>query len=124
NAPPTANAGSNQEITLPLSTVSLTGSGSDPERSALTYLWSQVSGPNTATSTPNPPNTQSVTYSNLIAGTYVFRFTVTDDKNAKGQKDVSVKVNPQPVNLPPVVNAGSNQEITLPDDVVALNGSG
>jgi gliding motility-associated-like protein len=122
NIPPVADAGPNREITLPTSSVSITGSGTDSDGTIASYLWSQVSGPNTATTTNLTLPT--ITFSNLIAGTYIFRITVTDNKGAKGQKDVSVKVNPQPVNIPPVANAGPDMPITLPVNSVTLSGSG
>jgi gliding motility-associated-like protein len=121
NSPPVANAGSDKEITLPINSITLTGSGTDSDGTITSYLWSQVNGPNSASSVSltNP----SVTFNNLIAGTYIFRLTVTDNKGANGQKDVNVKVNPQPANLPPVVEAGSNQQITLPISTVNLSGT-
>jgi len=122
NSPPVANVGTDQEITLPTSSVSVTGSGSDSDGSIASYAWTQVSGPNTATITPT--NQPAVTFSNLIAGSYVFRLTVTDNLGAKGQKDLNVKVNPQPVNIPPTASAGVDREITLPVNSVALTGSG
>jgi gliding motility-associated-like protein len=123
NNPPVANAGPNLEITLPTNTVSITGSGADSDGTIAAYQWSQVGTlPSIATTTN--VNQASITFSNLIAGTYIFRLTVTDNKGAKGQKDVSVKVNPQPANIPPTANAGSDMPITLPVNSVLLNGSG
>lgn len=122
NTPPVANAGPNREITLPTNSVTITGSGSDSDGTIASYLWSQVSGPTTAGTTNVSQAT--ITFSGLQAGTYIFRLTVTDNRNAKGQKDVSVKVNPQPVNIPPVANAGADMPITLPVNSVTLNGSG
>jgi gliding motility-associated-like protein len=125
NTPPVANAGPNLEITLPTNSVSITGSGTDSDGSITSYQWSQLPGnPNVATATPAAMNTAPVVFSNLIAGTYIFRLTVTDNKGAKGQQDVSVKVNPQPVNIPPVANAGSDMPITLPVNSATLNGTG
>jgi gliding motility-associated-like protein len=121
NTPPVANAGGNKEITLPTNSITLSGSGTDSDGTIVSYAWSQISGPSNATSNAN--NNASVTYSNLIDGTYVFRLTVTDNQGAKGQQNVSVKVNPQPVNLPPVVEAGNNQQITLPTNQITLSGT-
>jgi hypothetical protein len=67
-----ASAGSDQTITLPTSSTTLSGSGSTG--TITSYLWSQVSGPNTATiSTPSSATTN---VSGLIAGTYVFKLSV------------------------------------------------
>ncbi|MEO7990609.1 MAG: PKD domain-containing protein [Chryseolinea sp.] len=122
NAPPIASVGPDLEITLPTNSVSITGSGTDSDGTIASYKWSRVSGPNTPTSTS--VTQPSITYSGLIAGSYVFRLAVTDNLGAIGQKDVKVKVNPQPANIPPVANAGSDQQITLPVNLVTLSGTG
>ncbi len=122
NIPPVANVGADLEITLPINSVSISGSGADSDGTIASYNWSRISGPNSPTSTPT--NQPAITFSGLIAGSYVLRLSVTDNKGAVGQKDVNVKVNPQPVNVPPVANAGSDQPIVLPINLVTLNGSG
>ncbi len=122
NIPPVANVSADQEITLPINSVSLTGSGTDLDGTIASYKWSRVSGPNTPTSTLVDKPT--ITYSGLVAGSYVFRLSVKDNKGAVGQKDVKVKVNPQPVNIPPVADAGQDQEIVLPVNSVTLTGKG
>jgi len=122
NIPPVADAGPNLEITLPVNSVTITGSGTDADGTVATFFWSQVSGPGTAATTPL--NQPGITFSNLIAGSYVFRLSVTDNLGAVGQKDVTVKVNPQPVNIPPVANAGADKQIILPVNSVALTGTG
>lgn len=95
NQPPTANAGSDKNITLPTNSVALTGSGTDPENNISGYRWTQISGPNTATL--SGATTTNVTASGLIAGSYVFRFTVTDNAGATASDEVNVTVNPAPV---------------------------
>jgi hypothetical protein len=125
NVAPTANAGSNQSITLPTSSVTLNGSGSaDADGTIIAYEWEQVSGPNTGTITT--PLTASTTVTGLIAGTYIFRLAVTDNDSVEGTDDVQVTVNPAepppPGNDPPVANAGSNQSVT--GTTVTLSGSG
>jgi hypothetical protein len=67
----TANAGIDQTIILPTSTVSLDGSGST---GATTYGWTMLSGPNTPTITTPAGATTMVT--GLVAGTYVFELSV------------------------------------------------
>ena len=44
NQSPTAKAGSDQTITLPTSTVSLSGSGTDPDGTISAYSWTKISG--------------------------------------------------------------------------------
>jgi len=106
NVSPTANAGADVTITLPASSVTLNGSGSDMDGTITAYSWSKVSGPASgtfsSTSVPNP------TVSNLTQGTYVFRLTVTDNGGATGTDDVTVTVNPSPsgyITLPAKIEA-------------------
>ncbi len=45
NQAPIANAGSNHNITLPTNSVTLVGSGNDPDGSIASYQWTKISGP-------------------------------------------------------------------------------
>ncbi|AHM62227.1 Kelch repeat-containing protein [Flammeovirgaceae bacterium 311] len=95
NQLPIANAGDNQIITLPLNSLNLDGSGTDSDGSITAYSWSQTSGPNTANF--SSVSSASTTVSNLIAGSYTFQLTVTDDDGGVSLPDlVSVTVNPEP----------------------------
>lgn len=91
NQPPTANAGSDQTITLPASSVTLTGTGTDPDGSIASYKWSQVSGP--STSVIVSPTAASTVVNNLVQGVYKFQLTVTDNMGATGSDTVQVTVN-------------------------------
>ncbi len=123
NELPLANAGSNQNVTLPNDLVTLNGSGSDPDGGNVAFQWTQQSGPDTAILTGD--GTKDLTASGLTEGNYVFRLTVTDDENETAFNDVTVTVNPaEIVTEQPVVNAGANQSITLPENSVSLPGSG
>lgn len=122
NVPPVSNAGANQTITLPTSSVSLNGSGStDSDGTITTYAWTRVSGPNTPTITS--PSTANTSVTGLIQGVYVFRLTVTDNDGATDADDITVTVNAAP-NVPPNANAGSDTSIQLPTNSVGLNGTG
>jgi len=121
NQPPVASAGSNQTISLPQNTLNLNGSGSDPDGSIASYLWSKVSGPAVTLANQTTP---VVTLSALVEGTYVFRLTVTDNLAATGQADVTVIVLPAVVNQPPVSSAGADIVITLPVNATTIFGSG
>jgi hypothetical protein len=125
---PIAVTSANQTITLPTNSAFLLGSGSYDVGGWITnYAWSQVSGPNTATITPMGSN---LDVKNMVAGTYTFKLTVTDNSNLTGSANVTVTVNgttpPPPTdgNTPPVALAGSNQYITLPTSSVYLMGGG
>lgn len=120
NQPPIAKAGPDQVITLPTNSLTLSGSGSDPDGNISSYNWLKISGPSTYNITnPSLPGT-SVT--NLVQGTYQFQLKVTDNSGAPGTDTMQVTVNAAP-NQPPAANAGSDQSITLPSNTVTLSGS-
>jgi hypothetical protein len=64
----------------------------DPEGKPVTYAWSYVSGPASYTITNG--NSYNATVSNLVAGTYTFRLTVTDDLEQTAMQDVTFTMNP------------------------------
>jgi gliding motility-associated-like protein len=121
NQLPVANAGADQNITLPVNTLTLGGSGSDADGAVTQYAWTKISGP---VATMNGTTTNTLSLSNLLEGTYVFRLKVTDDDGGTGTDDISVTVQPATVNQSPVANAGADQSITLPTDGVTIFGSG
>lgn len=118
NVPPTVNAGANRNVTSPTSTATITASASDSDGTIASYLWTQVSGPNTATLTG--ATTATISLSNLIDGTYVFNIRVTDNRGGAANDQVSVIVAPQAANVNPTVNAGNNRNITLPTNSVTI----
>ncbi|MEP7255326.1 MAG: hypothetical protein ABI666_06090, partial [Ferruginibacter sp.] len=122
NTPPTANAGPDQTITLPTNSVTLAGSGTDPDGTVTAYLWTKISGP--AAGTITNANTAGTTVTGLVQGVYKFELRVTDNAGAFGRDTMQVTVNPAAGNIPPTANAGPNQTITLPANSVTLAGSG
>lgn len=121
NISPTANAGSNIIINLPISIVTLNGSGNDPDGTISSYQWTKISGPTAIIVTPTLA--QSLVTS-LGQGVYEFELRVTDNNGASGRDTVQVTVGAAPPNQPPVANAGANQTISLPTNSVTLSGSG
>jgi gliding motility-associated-like protein len=121
NQTPTANAGIDKTITLPTNSVVLNGSGTDPDGTIATYLWTKKSGP---IATLTNANTKDLSAGDLVAGAYVFTLRVTDNGGAFDDDDVSVTVLPAAVNLSPVANAGGNKYLTLPTSTVTLTGVG
>ena len=121
NKAPIANAGADQNITLPLSTVTLNGSSSnDPDGNIASYKWSEVSGPTQFTISNLAIVSPILT--NLVHGAYVFRLTVTDNKGATATDDITINVALATGNQSPVANAGPDQTIILPANSVTLNG--
>ena len=122
NQAPVANAGANKAITLPTNSTSLSGAASaDADGTIATYLWQQLSGP--SASTLSATNTAGITVSNLQAGVYTYRLTVTDNDGATATDDVTVTVNTA-ANQAPIANAGTNLVISLPTSAANLSGSG
>ena len=95
NIPPVANAGVDSVITLPVSSITLTGSGTDADGTISSYAWSVLSGPSGSTFSAASAARTSV--NGLVAGTYVFRLTLTDNTGDTASNDVQVVVNPAPV---------------------------
>ena len=118
---PTANAGANQSIQLPVSQASLSGSAStDVGGTISTYAWTQVSGPSTATITT--PAAVGTTVTGLVAGVYTFQLIITDNNNQTSSATVQVTVTAAPTSTP-TANAGANQSIVLPISQASLDGS-
>jgi hypothetical protein len=114
NQPPVVNAGPDQTITLP-SSASLAGSATDDglpnPPGKLTFQWSKVSGPGTATFADASATNTTVSFSQ--GGIYVLRLYSSDGLVLRFD-DITVTVNPaSPVNQPPVVDAGPDQTILI-----------
>jgi len=122
NQPPVSKAGADQNITLPTNSVTINGSASsDPDGSIAGYLWTKISGP--VQFTLGNTTTASTIVSNLTAGVYSFQLKVTDNLGAIALDTIKVIVNAAAVNQPPVANAGADITLTLPTNLVNLNGS-
>ena len=118
NKPPVANAGDDFSTSSNFAYLSA-GASYDPDGKITTYLWSQVSGPNTATILSG--NTVFPTAQGLIGGTYKFRVLVTDNYGATDADTVAVQVLGS--NKAPIANAGPDQNLTLPASTAKLDGS-
>jgi lysophospholipase L1-like esterase len=118
NLPPSADAGRDQTVDE-LTLVSLSGSGTDSDGTIISYAWSQVGVPavtinntDTAHATFTAPE---VTEETIL----MFCLTVTDNKGAEARDQVDITVNP--VNEPPIANAGLDQFVVGGTEVT-LNG--
>ena len=121
--PPTANAGPDQTVSEgALATLDGTGS-SDPEGEALTYAWTApaeitLSDPTSATPTFTAPDVDVPTQ-------WTFTLEVCDEANPASlcaTDTVVVTVQGEPIEHPPVANAGPDQTV-LPGTTVNLDGT-
>lgn len=119
NTAPVSHAGSDQTITLPTSSVNLSGVTSTDAEGAITYAWSKISGP--ASYSFGTASASTTTFAGLVAGDYTVQLTVTDAGGLTNSDQVQVHVLPAP-NTAPVARAGNDTTITLPDNTVNLSG--
>lgn len=90
NAAPVANAGADKMLTLPSSSIKLTGSAKDSDGTIASYKWTQYGGPSSATI--SYATSSAATFSGLRAGKYYFRLTVKDNDGATDYDNVLVNV--------------------------------
>ncbi len=121
NQNPTANAGPDQTVASGAS-VTLAGSGTDPDGSIASFAWTQTSGTAVTlsnASAANPSFTAPTTSSNLALG---FRLTVTDNRGGTATDSVVINVTAA-ANQNPSANAGPDQTVASAASVT-LAGSG
>lgn len=89
NEIPVADAGPNQIIVAPTSSVVLAGNGTDIDGTIVSYSWTQYGG-----LPAEIQNSQSATATvgGLVTGRYYFRLTVTDDDGATHYDNMLVRV--------------------------------
>jgi PKD domain len=121
NQSPTVSAGTDKTITLPVNSVTLTGTAADADGTIASYLWTKVSGTGGTITTATSSTT---TVTGLTAGTYVFSLRATDNQGATATDNVTVTVNPgTTTNQAPIVSAGTDKTTTLPANSVSLTGT-
>jgi hypothetical protein len=123
--PPVANAGKDETITVGQATVLHGENSMAPGGYIKTYLWSKLSGPETCEILT--PSASSTWIRNMVAGTYVYRLTVTDNNGSSAFDDVMITVTsilaaPIPSDFP-VAQAGPDVTITFPASSVILDAS-
>jgi RHS repeat-associated protein len=114
NQPPAVDAGQDQTLKLPAA-AELHGTVTDdglPRDSAVTVTWSVANGPGAVTFAD--PHAAVTTASFSIPGVYTLRLSASDTELTAAD-DVTVTVLQ---NEAPAVNAGPDQEITLPSTVL------
>jgi hypothetical protein len=121
DAPPVANAGPDQAITVIGTVVHLNGSQSySPGGLPITYQWSFLSKPVGSNATLTGPSTATPSFVANLHGDYSIQLIVTDSLGtASSPATVTVTSN----NVAPVANAGLSQSAVV-GQTVTLNGSG
>ena len=121
NAPPVANAGVNQNVTVGTVTT-LDGSASgDANLDPLTYKWVLVAKPAGSAAALSSATSARPTFTADVAGVYVASLVVNDGKVDSALTTVAVTATS--ANAAPVANAGPNQSVVLAT-LVTLNGAG
>uniref|UniRef100_A0A6B2EFS6 Putative serine-type protease inhibitor n=1 Tax=Phlebotomus kandelakii TaxID=1109342 RepID=A0A6B2EFS6_9DIPT len=117
NSPPVANGGGDQNLVLPQSVLILNGSKSTDDLGIVNYTWSRE-GSSVAVGTVigNTDHEAVLMVTDLVAGRYVFRLTVTDDQGLSSSDTVSVIIRPDPLLLNLV-------EVTLVTEATVLTES-
>lgn len=116
---PTANAGNDQTVAIN-STVTLQGSGTDPQNFPLTFKWSLTSKPANSNATLSNPNSANPTLIPDQQGDYVAQLIVNN--GFLDSAPDSVKISTAVVSAP-VANLGGDQNKTA-GDTVTVSGSG
>ncbi|HTI09458.1 MAG TPA: T9SS type A sorting domain-containing protein [Puia sp.] len=112
-----------QTITLPINAVTISGTATAKVGgySIHSVTWSQVSGPNTAKF--GTPTSWSTTATGLVAGSYVFKMTVTDNGGGVYTATTNVTVKSLTSLIAPLLTIIGAQTITLPTSGVTLSGT-
>lgn len=113
--PPVANAGLSQLLN---GSVTLNGSGTDPQGLSLSFHWSLISVPTGSTATLSNPNIANPSFTPNVPGTYIAQLIVNNGKLNSAPSTVTVSSTA----TPPVANAGLAQNVEV-GTVVTLSGS-
>ena len=105
--------------------VRLTGSAYEPGQpnNKLTYLWKQISGPNTKLKNSNTTNPSFM--APTVQSDKVLRFSLTakDDNGGSSNNSAIVAIIVKHVNHSPVANGGQKNQLVNPRDIVTLDAS-
>ena len=111
NKAPIANAGADVNVTGPAD-VTLNGSGSrDPENEALTYLWTQVSGPTIAIANADMANAAIQLAATQTDVAYSFSLKVIDPEGLSATDSVTVTNKADTPNQAPVVSVAATATV-------------
>lgn len=119
NIPPTINAGVDKLITAPVTTTSATATSTLGSGTSITYLWTELSGPNTAVI--SHPTMLSTNFNGLVPGIYQMRIRGLNNLGDSAVDFMQITV--QAANQPPTSNPGSAQTIQLPQNSTTVSGN-
>jgi gliding motility-associated-like protein len=105
-----ADAGSDIFINFNSAPVSTPLTGNDPTAGSI-GLWTQISGPSTATFTNKA--LFNTTAGNLIGGVYTFRWTITNGAGCSTSDDAIVNVNRRPTAVDDIVSTNVNTPLNI-----------
>ncbi|KAG7470014.1 hypothetical protein MATL_G00134730 [Megalops atlanticus] len=120
NDAPVAVVGPDRQLTLPVNTTVLDGSGSTDDHGIVTFHWDIVSGPPGLKVEDADKAVAMAT--GFRAGSYVFRLTVTDQQGAADSASLTIIVR-EARNLPLVAHASGSHTLILPNNSLVLRGS-
>lgn len=87
NVAPVSNAGADQTVIVPLTTLTLTGTGLDSDGTIASYSWAQTTGTPAVIKTPT---TKTTSVTGFQAGVNTFQLTVTDNSGASTMDEVVI----------------------------------
>ncbi len=116
---PVASAGSNQSISITSATLRGSATFSTPAKGIIQRKWT-FSGPNSPIAPLTADDTISI--SGLVNGTYTASYKVTDNNFKTNTSTMTITVSSSGAIIP-TVDAGTNQNITLPISSVTLSGT-
>src|SRR5439155_514534 len=121
--PPAVNSATAQTITLPTTAVTLTR-GDTTDGDSGTVAARVRTAPTEGTPALNAKGSLTYTPNANVNGSDTFTYRASDGTLTSPLATVTITITPTSVaNLPPVVNAGPDQTITLPTNAVSLTGS-
>ena len=110
-----------QTVNLPTNKAVVDGATSTDDSGKIgSYLWVLDSGP--VGYQPDLPSLPTLSLTNLTAGNYTIRLTVTDEDGASDTTTATLVVVPD-TDYKPKANAGEDKIINLPINEVMLNGN-
>ena len=88
NSIPEANAGRDSIIPIPITSLTLRGTGNDPVGNPITFAWSKISGPSNGSITS--PSSAQTNLSGLATGSYKFELKVTNILGGVGKDTIFI----------------------------------